>query len=351
MKNPRSITFILPGINLRPGGGVKIVFEYANRLESRGYKVNIVHLGEYTFRNVKAPKRAKMALIRALYSRGISWFKLSQNVNHYLVFDYDVNKVPSADYVVATAAVTSRFTNRLSDDKGKKLYLIQDYESWDMSEDELSQTYNFGMRNIAISKWLQKIVYDACGQCDLIPNPIDTNVFFPEVNSTRAEHSISVMYHEMPHKGFKYAWEGILKAREIVPDIKVSMFGIYKRPGWIPAWVTYTQNATEDQLRTIYSSTRAYVCASVKEGFGLTCVEAMACGCGLVVTDFAGSREYAVDGENALVVSVKDSDALASSLVCLLTDEELFKRLSSRAIADVRKRNWDVAVSCFESLL
>lgn len=347
----KSITFILPGINLRPGGGAKIVFEYANRLNERGYKVNIVHLGEYTFRSIKAPKYIKHALIRVLHLRGIRWFKLNKSVKHYLVFDYNINLVPPSDYVVATAAVTARFTNSLPTEKGKKLYLIQDYEIWDMGKADLLKTYNYGMENIAISKWLQEVVLDACGQCDLIPNPIDTDVFYPEAGIIREPHAISVMYHEMEHKGFKYAWNGIIKAREVVPDINVYMFGIYKRPKWLPSWVKYIQNATEDQLRLIYSSTRAYVCASIKEGYGLTCVESMACGCALVVTDFDGSREYAVNETNALVVPIRDSNAIASSLIRLLTDEDVFQRLSNHAMVDAKKRNWTTAVSNFESLL
>ena len=35
------ITFILPGIGI--AGGIRVVFEYANRLQDRGHEVNIVY--------------------------------------------------------------------------------------------------------------------------------------------------------------------------------------------------------------------------------------------------------------------------------------------------------------------
>ena len=39
----KSINFLLPSGSLRPIGGFKVVFEYANRLIADGYNVNIVY--------------------------------------------------------------------------------------------------------------------------------------------------------------------------------------------------------------------------------------------------------------------------------------------------------------------
>jgi hypothetical protein len=37
------ITFVLPMYLNRPAGGFKIIYEYANRLQTRGYEVTLVH--------------------------------------------------------------------------------------------------------------------------------------------------------------------------------------------------------------------------------------------------------------------------------------------------------------------
>ena len=56
----------------------------------------------------------------------------------------------------------------------------------------------------------------------------------------------------------------------------------------------------------IYNTSRVFLCTSWVEGFGLTNVEAMACGAALVTTDNGGSRDYALHGETALVAPCGD---------------------------------------------
>ena len=63
---------------------------------------------------------------------------------------------------------------------GKKVYLIQGFENWVMSEDELYKTYQEGFTNIVVSSWLEKIVNNySKNRAVLIKNPIDLNVYFP----------------------------------------------------------------------------------------------------------------------------------------------------------------------------
>ncbi|WP_322354238.1 glycosyltransferase, partial [Paratractidigestivibacter sp.] len=89
----------------------------------------------------------------------------------------------------------------------------------------------------------------------------------------------------------------------------------------------------------------------VNEGYGLTCVEAMACGCALVVTDFAGSKEYAVNGANSLVVPVGDIGAISRGVVEVLSDRELRAILSAGGLKTAQNLDWEVAVEKFARLL
>ena len=346
-----SITFVVPGINARPGGGVRIIFEYANRLAMRGYRVQIIHLGDFTLRSLRLPRPFKHAIVRLGFIRGISWFKFDASIIHILTFIGEEHKTLKADYVCATAAVTASYVNSLPAVCGKKLYLIQDYESWDMSDQDLSLTYQFGMRNIAISHWLEDTVRNLSGQCDCIPNPIDTNVFYPEKGGCREEKTVAVMYSSKPHKGFVDAWAALEIVHDQIPELRVAMFGAERSPAWLPNWVTYSENASDVKLRSIYNKSSVYVCASRREGFALTCVEAMACGCALVVTDFAGSREYARSGHNSIVVEVGKVDAIASGILCLLENDDLRNKFAAQGLSDAKVRTWNSAVDKFETIL
>jgi glycosyltransferase involved in cell wall biosynthesis len=57
-----------------------------------------------------------------------------------------------------------------------------------------------------------------------------------------------------------------------------------------------------------------YVSSSMHEGFGLVYLEAMAAGLPIVTTDNGGHTDFLVHGENALLVPVGDSAALAEAI-------------------------------------
>jgi glycosyltransferase involved in cell wall biosynthesis len=75
--------------------------------------------------------------------------------------------------------------------------------------------------------------------------------------------------------------------------------------------------------------------ASVAEPFGLSILEAQACGVPVVATRAGGVTDFLTDEENALLVPVGDTDAMASALARLLDpDSDLAARLARRGRVD-----------------
>jgi glycosyltransferase involved in cell wall biosynthesis len=72
--------------------------------------------------------------------------------------------------------------------------------------------------------------------------------------------------------------------------------------------VTLTGEVPDDDLAAIYTGAHALVFASTDEGFGLTPVEALACGTPVVACDVPALRE--VIGQRAQLVAADDLDAL-----------------------------------------
>ncbi len=354
-----NITFILPGIPTRATGGAKIVFEYANRLTAQypDVCVTLCYLNDPSSKNMgklPLPLSLKRAINRVRTQMHPKWFTLAESVHKRCIFAIDDASVPDGDWVFATAASTAKGVTELSASKGNKGYLIQDFETWELDEAGLVETYRLGMTNVVVAGWLKELVDEATGSpdgCICISNPVDTKVFYPQEGVEREPHTVAILHHKGEHKGFRYAWSALQKARAEVPDLKVEMFGACPPPAGLPDWVHYTKNASSEQLRRIYSASSAYLCASVNEGYGLTCVEAMACGSALVVTDFAGSREYAVDGVNAVVVPVADVDAIAKGIVEVLTDRDWRDRLAEGGFKTAQGLDWDIAVKRFAGVL
>ena len=69
------------------------------------------------------------------------------------------------------------------------------------------------------------------------------------------------------------------------------------------------------------------------------------------MTDDGGSREYAVDGENALVVEPKDPDALRRQILRVRDDPSLRAHLIENGITTAWAYDWDVVAADFADFL
>jgi phosphatidylinositol alpha-1,6-mannosyltransferase len=77
----------------------------------------------------------------------------------------------------------------------------------------------------------------------------------------------------------------------------------------------------------------------------------MACGAALVTYDNGGCRDYARDGETALVAKRRDLDELAAKLEQLAADPGLRARIAAAGAALVTTAfDWDRAVERLERL-
>src|SRR5262249_24534986 len=79
---------------------------------------------------------------------------------------------------------------------------------------------------------------------------------------------------------------------------------------------------------------------SPKEGWGLTVVEAGACGTPVVAADSGGLRGSVRDGEPGLLVPWGDDARLADALARVLTDAPLRERLGTAGIAWAARFQW-----------
>lgn len=350
------ITFCINGCATKPIGGHKILYEYANRLCDNGHDVFIIFQSRENLYQLPFSENTRVFICKVLtdYLHIMpTWFKFSKKVKLNTVKDYCEENFPDADIVIATANETAEAVSKLPSRCGKKVYFIQDYETWASSENEINKTFALGMKNITISNWLKELV-ETYSQDEVIciPNAIDTNVFRIKTSiSMRCEPVVGLLYHPGSHKGLKYAFQALEKVKEKIPELKVIMFGAVKAPKTIPNWYEYHYRVKQEELCELYNRCAVFVCASVNEGFGLTGAESMACGCAFVSTGYYGVYEYAEQGKNALLSPVKDSQALADNIYHVLKDNELRIRIAETGYRSIQSRSWDAVIKKFEKVL
>lgn len=103
--------------------------------------------------------------------------------------------------------------------------------------------------------------------------------------------------------------------------------------------VVFTGYVSEDEKIALLSGATALVHPSWYEGFGLTPLEAMACGCPVVCSSAASLPEV-VGQENALWFEPQDVDALAQRLMEITDDRERRQTLIERGLAWVAQYDW-----------
>jgi glycosyltransferase involved in cell wall biosynthesis len=96
---------------------------------------------------------------------------------------------------------------------------------------------------------------------------------------------------------------------------------------------------------------RVCVCASLKEGFGLTVIEANAVGTPNVASDAPGLRDTVRDGETGFLVPGSDPAQFAARIGALLGDDALAARMSNAALAWSQRFDWEVAADAMERSL
>lgn len=343
------ITFLTPYVEM--SGGVKIIFQYAERLAQRGHDVTIVSPRSLliTARVLRVPRVNPRKLIPNVTKYKPAWVPFSGRMIYAKSFEE--RYIPESDAVIATAWHTAPYVNGYASSKGEKFYLVQHYEGlFHGDKAQVDRTLRYPITKIVVSSWLKELLCQQLGvESELIINPIDFNVFYPTRTAYNQNARICMLHHVFEWKGISDGLEAFTLAQKECADIRLVMFG--SRMKRVNIDCEYHFKPTDEELRQIYNSCDTFLCPSWAEGFGLTSAEALACKCGLVSTDNGGNRDYAVHEKTALLSPPQDPDQLAENLVRMVLDRELSHNLARAGFECVHHFTWDDAIDKMERIL
>ena len=97
---------------------------------------------------------------------------------------------------------------------------------------------------------------------------------------------------------------------------------------------------SETQIESLYQAADVFTFPSVKEGWGLVVLEAMAAGVPVLTSDLPVFHEYLTSGENALLVDPHNLPAIAEGLLRLATDNALRQRLRLAGPLTAKSFSW-----------
>jgi glycosyltransferase involved in cell wall biosynthesis len=110
-----------------------------------------------------------------------------------------------------------------------------------------------------------------------------------------------------------------------------------------------TGYVTDGELRALYENAACLVYPSLYEGFGLPPLEAMLCGCPVLVSDAASLPE--VCGDAALYCNPRDPDNIAEKIRTLIEEPALRNELRCRGMERARNFTWRRASEALLSII
>jgi glycosyltransferase involved in cell wall biosynthesis len=150
-----------------------------------------------------------------------------------------------------------------------------------------------------------------------------------------------------PRKGIDTLVEAFARTANQIPDDLVivgkrgwywqAFFEHVKRAG-LEKRVRFLEYVPQQELTLIYNLARVFVFPSRYEGFGLTPLEAMACGTPVICSNAASLPE--VVGDAGILVSPDDVEGFARAIARLSGDAQLRAELRGRGLKQVQKFSW-----------
>ena len=107
---------------------------------------------------------------------------------------------------------------------------------------------------------------------------------------------------------------------------------------------------TEEKVRLMQNALLV-VQTSMKEGWGMTVIEANACGTAVVASDVPGLRDSVRDGETGLLVPWADPQALADGVLHLVDHPQLRARFERNALSWASRFRWQYTADRWLNLL
>jgi len=352
----KTITFLMPSIQLVPSGGYKIVYEYANRLAKDGYRVIILQPSITSFRNSSFYTKLKSiyyCMKFIFFSKfKITWFKFEDNVENRFVITLKDKFIPKSDIIIATGSQTAFPLYKCTKVKNaSKYYFVQGYETWAIGLKKLQETYRLPLKKIVIADYLVDKVKEVGESAELVYNGFDFNFFKRTISIERRDKFTIVMpYNKMKLKGCDIGLEALSLVYEKYPQLKVFLYGV-AAPSRIPDYCTFYLRPNKEQFNFIYNSASIFLGPSFSEGFCLTVAEAMQCGCAVVCTNIGGYTVICKDKDTALVGEVGDPKSLARLIILLIEDDKMRCQIANRGYAMIQSYTWERAYANFKNVL
>ncbi len=378
--------FVLSGFPVKiPSGGENIIFNLAGMLAGGGYRVCIaVHpqadlelynkthdsnffyqLGKISFIKKLSPNGVPSpAMINLTYDLLIAYYKIVKAINFGIRKDYNYSVLNGVDIIFTKNLDSLDFKiKNIIAGAWQAIYLIKNtkigykrgYYLMQTEEDnpKFSGPLSKYAKEMVADKSLTKIVVNRSLLKRFASErprfcKIGIAPTFKPPEGKNDPTTVLVPLRNAEDKGASYALKALETVKKEYPNVKLFAFGNYT--GALPDYINFSYMPNAKNHLGLYKKCAIFILPSLIEGFAAPPLEAMACGCAVVVTRIWGTEEVK-NNVNGLVVPIKDSKAIASAVLRLLRDQKLRHKLAREGIKTSNEYTYQKMYSSFKSAI
>jgi glycosyltransferase involved in cell wall biosynthesis len=216
-------------------------------------------------------------------------------------------------------------------------------------------TYQIADRILSVSSYVKKNLISDYKiprfKIRVVPNGVNTDIFHPVSNDVHNLQDVLYVGRIDKRKGLGFLIDAVERLITDHPSIRLIVVGkgayvkevkVYIQDKAVRNHIIFLGWKDSRTLNQLYNEATVYVMPSIVEGFGMTLLEAMACGCPVIATDSGGAVDIIRHNYNGLLVSYGDAVQLAAFIHCLITDNTRRNRLKQNGLATIRNFRWEI---------
>ena len=196
------------------------------------------------------------------------------------------------------------------------------------------------------------------GRLHVVTNGIDHTLYRPSGVSSPPEKPVLLAVSRLRrYKGLHVAIRTSCEVRSRIPGTTLVILGsgpdrrrLEKLAARLKAPVQFRGYVSDREKVEWMSRARLLLAPSAKEGWGLSVMEAMACGTPVIASDVCGHRDSIPAGTGILVPHGHVS-AMAAATLELLGDPAEYRDRRAASIAWARQFHWDRLAASFERII
>lgn len=195
---------------------------------------------------------------------------------------------------------------------------------------------------------------------EIIHNGVDHEKYLPDYSARSSEPLLVCVTRLKKYKGVHLLLQALEKVKKEIPNVKLIITG---RGDYEPKLRQLTRSLNlngcvdfagfvdTDQKVDLYRQAKVVVNPSAKEGWGLTVIEANACGTPVIAAEAPGLKESVIHEETGLLYPHSDIESLSKAIIRLLKDEELTAKLGAKSLGWAKEFSWQKAVDKVEAAM